>query len=452
MHNSPFQIEPTVSQFIDDAGRVERVVTNFRSFLRRRWNTDLPVEKAFSLFPLVGEREFTAAWGREFTGLINLVRQQLVDELKANLDGTLQALLGNQRVDKRRLQWELERPLGPAICRSDVVILPTGGAKVLELNLGPGFAGMFWCEQLKGLYRTEPRFAEIFSAAKVEFTSPYELFAKLLARYGAKTIAVLETGLPYMFSQATAEYLNRYRVSGRTLSVGTYELEPQANALEVDGCRIDVVFPNVLPGYFPNDFLSAVWKAEEQGHVEVLGQHLDVLFGAKSALAYVYQKAQRGEISKTDSALVEKFLPSSFLLQDGRVGWKGQTMDAQTLCHNEQNSLVLKLAVGEQANGLAIGKELSKEEWRGKLAAALANPEQRWVVQEYASHPVARNFYYSETAKKAEEFSGPYHVCPFVFDDEVCYGIRLGVDSRQTGPLVAPEDGSCSINLIGVRG
>ncbi len=457
MHNSPFQIEPGVSRFLGDPERVERVVTNFGNFLKKRWSSELPAEKAYSLFPLVGDRRFTDAWGKDFCRLVGLLRQTVVTALKSDFDATLSELAGGHPVNATRLKWELDRPLGPAICRADVVIPPEAAvekprARVLELNLGPGFAGMLWCEQLAGLYRSEPLLAEIFKAAKVEFTSPYQLFAKLLAKtWPGKTVAILETELPYMFSQATAEYLNRYRTDGRTLSVGTYELEPQAKAMEVDTCRLDVVYPNVLPNSFAEDFLAPVWKAEEAGHLAVLGQHLDVLFGAKSSLAFLYQRAQRGELDPADRDLTERFLPPSFVLKAGKVRWRGTEVDAVTFCQKEKDSLVLKLAVGAQAGGIALGRDLAAADWRSRLDTALAAKHERWVVQEFAPHPLARNYYWSGAEKAAREFTGGYHVCPFLFGEELCYGIRLGVDSQQTGPLVAPDDGSCSINLIGLR-
>lgn len=73
------------------------------------------------------------------------------------------------------------------------------------------------------------------------------------------------------------------------------------------------------------------------------------------------------------------------------------------------------------------------------------------VVQEYIPHPVTKNYYYDSETKTIREINGPFHVCPFVFGEVTALGVRLGINADQIGPLVSPDDGSCSINLLGLR-
>ena len=161
-------------------------------------------------------------------------------------------------------------------------------------------------------------------------------------------------------------------------------LEPKAKALEVDTCRTEVVYPNVLPSYFADEFLANIWRAEEQG------QHLDVVIRAKSAPAHLYQKAQQGRLTLPQRALVERLFPPSFLMTTESVLWKGTEIHPVTFCEKERDSLALKLAAGGQANRIAIGDELTKNNWMDHVRAAFNDSNERWIFQEYTEHPNAK--------------------------------------------------------------
>lgn len=451
MDKSHFYIEPSLQEFLEDRERVAKVVKGFGAFLKNRWNAELPTQQAFSLCPLICSKEFLIKdWTPKLLKAIDTVRRVVLANLSDSFEPTLTQLVGNFPINRERLKWELSRPGGAVFARPDVVVNSDGTSRILELNLGPGFAGMFWCEQLLGLYRSEPLLNSLFQKAKISFSSPYLDFSKFLDQRESKTVAVLETGLPYMFSQATTEYLNRYRKNGRTLSVGHYELEPQERNLEVDRCQIDTIYPNVLPHYFNEQFLAPIWKSEVQGQVKILGQHLDAILGAKSSLVLCYQLAQRNKLSANEKSLIESWVPPGILAANGKAFWKGNEIDTKSFCLSNQKNLVLKRAVGEQANGLTIGNAVSASNWLDKIEAAFTDEKNRWIVQEYVPHPIVQNYYWDRGEEKVKLIEAGFHVCAFVFGNLTSLGIRMGTSKDQKAPLVGPDDGSCSINLIGL--
>jgi len=70
------------------------------------------------------------------------------------------------------------------------------------------------------------------------------------------------------------------------------------------------------------------------------------------------------------------------VLPDGRVD---NLLDYARTSHE---ALVLKPNRAYGGDGIVIGPAVTREEWEGALAAALADPDDRWVVQQLATIPV----------------------------------------------------------------
>jgi hypothetical protein len=70
------------------------------------------------------------------------------------------------------------------------------------------------------------------------------------------------------------------------------------------------------------------------------------------------------------------------LLPDGRLG------DLLRYARTHHEELVLKPNRGYGGDGIVIGPAVTRGEWEEAMAAALADPDDRWVVQELATIPV----------------------------------------------------------------
>ena len=129
------------------------------------------------------------------------------------------------------------------------------------------------------------------------------------------------------------------------------------------------------------------------------------------------------------------------VLPDGRPG---QLLD---YAHGQHEALVLKPNRAYGGDGIVIGPAVSREEWDVALNAALADPDDRWVVQQVATIPV-REFPVvgPDGAVHVEPF---YTVMGFAAGDE---GVAILARASQKQVVnVAQHGGLCGVLVSHAR-
>lgn len=437
--------------YIKDEKLVALRLKGFSDFISLRWNGSLPQEKGLTLLPVRASQEFFRSFNPKLIKLLKLCRARVRELALEKGAQAVEELYGLGEFPLELLQMEfLQKKASPLLARPDVVIQKNGNAKILETNLGSGFAGLFWCEQLHGFYHSEPSLKEWVEKNKLKIPAPTMGAAMLSDRMRIKNLAIVDTGLPYMFSQAMAEYMNRYRKSGKTFYALHSELDITNSGVYLDGHRIDWIYPNILPHYFTAPYLRKIWSAVKAGTLRSLSGFWDSLSSSKATLSLLYKEALSGRLSHAEARLVIDLVPPTFTLREQKINDGEKSKDFWEFCVEKQHQLIAKRACGEQARDLLIGRSTPARDWENFIHARAKDPSEIWVIQEYVEHPEASNYFLSETGS-VEKFSAPFHVCPFVFETVTSLGVRFGFDAKQERPLVAPDDLSCSINLLALE-
>jgi uncharacterized circularly permuted ATP-grasp superfamily protein len=119
----------------------------------------------------------------------------------------------------------------------------------------------------------------------------------------------------------------------------------------------------------------------------------------------------------------------------------GQPGDLLKYVRTEHERLVLKPNRAYGGEGVKIGPAMSKQEWETALEAALADPDDRWVVQQLASIPVSEFPVLDPEGKLHME---PFYVVMGFAPSK--YGLAiLGRGSQKQVVNVAQRGGMCAV-------
>ncbi len=155
---------------------------------------------------------------------------------------------------------------------------------------------------------------------------------------------------------------------------------------EQDGADIpiDLVYKRVLTSEFLMRYGDAaldhpLTQAYRDGKICMVNSFRAKLLHKKSIFALLTDAAHQERFSAEERAAIERHVPWTRMVQDGRSTYQGAPIDLLGFARAEQERLLLKPNDEYGGKGIVIGWEVSPEEWAGALKEALDTP---FVVQE----------------------------------------------------------------------
>lgn len=154
--------------------------------------------------------------------------------------------------------------------------------------------------------------------------------------------------------------------------------------LFLDGVPIDVVLryfsaDQICADPRGEEVLEPVLRAHEQGGTVLLTTLDSLLFSSKGCLALLSDPRWRAALSADESWLVDRVLPWTRDLVDGRADVNGQTVDLLDYCRANRERLLLKPLHSSSGRGIVCGWNASDREWEEAL---LGCRSRNYVTQE----------------------------------------------------------------------
>jgi hypothetical protein len=119
------------------------------------------------------------------------------------------------------------------------------------------------------------------------------------------------------------------------------------------------------------ELVDPVLRAAERGEVAIFAPMHAELFGSKSALAMLSDEHNRHVFSEAELAAFERLLPWTRMVRPGSVTVGAESVDLLEYAIAEQQELILKPTMLHGGSGIVPGWEVTADEWRERLTAAV---------------------------------------------------------------------------------
>lgn len=158
-------------------------------------------------------------------------------------------------------------------------------------------------------------------------------------------------------------------------------LEFNGDYLSVEGQRIDIVYKRVIIHEFLNKFGldHPLVQALRQGRVCMANSFRAKLAHKKSTFAILSDPAYAYLFDSAELEVIEKHIPWTRYVRPSRAVFHGSEFDLKTLILSQPERLVLKPNDEYGGQGVVLGWQTSRQEWKEAVTAALQKP---YVVQE----------------------------------------------------------------------
>jgi len=300
------------------------------------------------------------------------------------------AALGVNEVSTRvALRGGLRPP--PPYGRADLIYDGTG-FRFLEANIGSELGGCHIGEISRGLLAVDA-FAAFVDEYRLINVEPGERIAAMLRRVAAPVtgggrdpvIAVVEwTGtfatVPEPYRLFTVE-LARHGITVHLAEVG--QLESKDGKLHFQGEPIDIALRYFMLHEACNDpdgeaLLDPLFQAHADGGTILFTHPQTNLYSYKDNLALLSDTRYRSAYSADEIALIDRMLPWTRLVDDGRTDVDGESVDLREYCLAHRGELIAKPHAGFSSYGTVAGWETTDEEWAEIIAKS---PPNGYIVQ-----------------------------------------------------------------------
>lgn len=209
--------------------------------------------------------------------------------------------------------------------------------------------------------------------------------------------------------------------------------------LHVDGKKIDAVFVGSWDDFLGQPASHPLFVAARDRAVWMLNSVIDtVMLGNKGALALISDPASNGFLSHEERAAVDRHLPWTRILREGKTQHAGRNVDLVELVSTQKDDFVLKPADGWGGADIVMGAECGASAWGDALARAMQGRYvvQQRIVSEAEPYPVIENGSLSLVEHHVD-------IHPYLWADSVPYGMgsrasRSAVTNFKLGASVLP--------------
>jgi hypothetical protein len=264
------------------------------------------------------------------------------------------------------------------------------GLRLLEFNVGSQLGGIDQAQVLPALMEVDS-FAEFAEEHKLGYVHTGQQIAAALRAAAAPisaepVVALLEadgalSGLMHLLG-SFQEMLAGYGLDVRLGEISS--VRERGGKLYLDGTPVDVVLRYFSVNQICRDpageaAVEPILRAHEAGGTILLTTLDSFLYSSKGCLTLLSDSRWRDALSRTESALVDRFVPWTRNVVDGPTEVAGQTVDLLDYCRASRERLLLKPRNDFGGRGIVIGWLSTDAEW----AEALDGCRTRgYIVQE----------------------------------------------------------------------
>lgn len=156
----------------------------------------------------------------------------------------------------------------------------------------------------------------------------------------------------------------------------------------------------------------ALFRCFKGGRLLLYNGPVSVILGDKRNLALLSEREDdAATYSAEEREVIRRHLPWTRRTVPGKVTYRGETEDLETLVRAKREDLVLKMAFSSGGADVMLGRFATPEEWEATMQKAFGTGH--WVVQEYAE---SKTYWYQH----GEQGGAPHDLIwgPFVFGKE----------------------------------
>ncbi|MBM3462017.1 MAG: hypothetical protein FJX76_07950 [Armatimonadetes bacterium] len=165
------------------------------------------------------------------------------------------------------------------------------------------------------------------------------------------------------------------------------DVEIKRGRAVVEGKPVDVVLKRVLVTDLEQryDEVKTFLRAIREGLIYCLNPPACQAVTTKSLLALFHEGMLAAHLTRAQHEAWRRHVPWTARVREGRVPWRGRSVDLISLAVSRRERLVLKPSDAYGAEGIVLGWRCSQSEWENALCDALKS---EFVVQERVAIPL----------------------------------------------------------------
>jgi glutathionylspermidine synthase len=169
---------------------------------------------------------------------------------------------------------------------------------------------------------------------------------------------------------------------------------------------------------------QAVWNAYKDGAICMANPLNSKLAGKKSLMAVLQSEAMADKLTDEEKDIVEKHVPWTRIVSNTNTTYDGNMVKIPDFLRENRANMVMKPIGLFGGKNVAIGHEMSDQEWEDALETAL---KERYVAQEYIPIPEISLPVYDENGLRFE--NKKVNINFFAFNGEYAGGMARVSDS-----------------------
>lgn len=260
--------------------------------------------------------------------------------------------------------------------------------KFLELNTD-GTSGMVYVEELSRLYK------RIFNPSNVFIpelkASVLQTLLKCYNQFPKKRVEKPQIAIVDWENVATRSEQEALRVYFNQMGYKTVLADPRAlsydgTSLSQNGFRIDLVYRRVVTGEYLAvwDEVGAMTKAYLDQNVCVIGSFRSQIGFDKRIFVILSSSEFDAYFTRAQNELRALCIPWTRLLNEGETIFQGQSIRIPSFLIDHPDQFVLKPPDLNRGQGVLLGSQLKKTEWKRKIQEHLGKG---YLIQERVSVP-----------------------------------------------------------------
>ncbi len=273
----------------------------------------------------------------------------------------------------------------PRYGRADL-LFDGSGYRVLELNIGSELGGCHIGEMNRALLRL-PEFVAFADEHQLINVDPAAEIADALRRIAAPVtgrrdpvVALLEwTGgfatVPFLY-RLFQEIVDAYGITVHLAEAP--QVVNKDGKLHLAGQPIDVVLRYFMLHEASSDpggeqILEPILRAHAEGGTILFTHPQTNLYSYKDNLAFLSDPRYRDAFTAEEGALIDRMLPMTRLVDDGRTEVDGESVNVRDYCLAHRETLIAKPHAGFGSYGTVAGWEATDDVWAALIANSAPN-------------------------------------------------------------------------------
>lgn len=276
-------------------------------------------------------------------------------------------------------------------------LLTQEGFKCLETNVSPNIGGAL-TRAWRDAYLALPFLQDFLErhGLRLRYNDTLSQYCQLLLDLADSLDLFDQEGRLTVGLLMSLENPNRHLAASSFETLIAEHLKSIGRELEVSYCLIDhledLVIQDdrvwhqgrrigVLLEYHRHITPLPILEVSKRGGVQLFNGPSYYMMTNKRALSLLSQHAQSDAFSAEERRTIERYIPWSRDIVEGKVQFRGEQEDLVPLLLRKQEWFVLKSGMGLRGAEVMVGRQTSPDVWAQSVATAVASGQ--WLAQEY---------------------------------------------------------------------